>query len=254
MLQAIRNLKQRGKIPDLNEQEKIDALARVANSRARIEMQGFPLRYKPTAVARYENQPTPEREAKTNGVDVIQGRWGTRDQPAFRIRHPLDAHGDKFPIEIELALTKFMADSSHHQSVRVARLDSSFSGGNADRRLGGLGECPQEVRDCHARHQWIFDRLNADLQETALVLLMRERQRTDGAFFSMEDFGGELVPRVKDDRVRKGVSLGALRILGCELSRLYRAPQCPQIRRSEKTMSEEAITVFAAYKRLVAHG
>ena len=57
----------------------------------------------------------------------------------------------------------------------------------------------------------------------------------------LDDFGQLLFPSVKDTNTRKGISLGMLRALGTELSRLYRHPNCPRIRRHVDERSDLAL-------------
>jgi hypothetical protein len=71
-------------------------------------------------------------------------------------------------------------------------------------------------------------------RDTALTLVLREMTLPEDRPFGLDDFGQLLFPSVKDTNTRKGISLGMLRALGTELSRLYRHPSCPRIRRVDE--------------------
>jgi len=184
-------------------------------------------------------EPSPEWKKKA-GDDFAQetvGKGYPVPEKRYWVRHPIERYGDKLPIEIELALTKFMAEATHHLRVKVSSWNSIPLGGvPSGPRIGGLGLVPQRIRDQHERHVWVFDRLNEDFQLTALTLILREIARPDGSFFSLEAFGAHLFPGIKCTNTRKGISLGMLRALGCELAKLYqlhRQQTCPTCRTIE---------------------
>jgi len=200
--------------------------------RARMELNGNPLRYKSEVKDRPSHEPTPERITRANGTigkitTKIGGEKETRTTEVvrnYKIRDIVEQHGEKFEFSHREALVRFMVDSAKVQAVRVANLHSSGSGGGYG-RLGGLGNVRQEERDKLARDQWIRSQLAPEFLLTANVLVTRDLLKPDGTAFSMEDFGEKIFPTVQDRNRRWGISAGALWGFASQLVILYK--NCP---------------------------
>lgn len=208
----------------------IDKLDRVRVSRARLEIQGAPLRYKPEPVPSNPADPTPEWMAKAGHVvsSVTVGAGEVVPTRQYRIRNPMEQHADKFGDDARTVIERFLEDSAYSERIRVANLHSS--GGGSNGRLGGLGEVPQHIRDRHARFEWVWNNLGPKVQATAAALVFREMELPNGTLFSMSDFGGYILPSVKDKERRWGISAGMLVALAEQLMGLYKV--CPvKIRR-----------------------
>ena len=123
-LEAAGIVKRRGKIPDpMTDEQRAAALSRVRTSRASLAITGAPLLHKPSlGLLSNPNDPTPEWRSKVGHL-IAQATIGKGDvvpQKQYRVKDTLEAHGSKFPIEIQLALAKFMADATHRLRIPVA--------------------------------------------------------------------------------------------------------------------------------------
>ena len=131
--------KRRGKIPDpMTDEQRAAALLRVRTSRASLAITGAPLLHKPSlGLLSNPNDPTPEWRSKVGRL-IAQATIGKGDvvpQKQYRVKDTLEAHGSKFPIEIQLALAKFMADATHHLRIPVANWNGpGFSEPTSSRR------------------------------------------------------------------------------------------------------------------------
>lgn len=213
--------------------EIISQIDRVRVSRARLELQGAPLKYKPELPLSNPSDPSPEWMAKAGHLvsKVTVGAGEHVPTRLHRIRNPIEQHADKFGDDAKTAIERLLQDSVYSERVRVANLHSS--GGGSHSRLGGLGNVPQHVRDAHARYEWVWNNLGPKLQATAAALVFREMELPNGSLFSMADFGGYILPSVKDKERRWGISAGMLVALAEHLIGLYKA--CPiKIRRIDE--------------------
>lgn len=174
------------------------------------------------------NAPTAERARKSDGIKKISLSKELGAAKVYKVPSVLERYGDKYAVDKRSALERFLIDAQYSERVRVADLNPS-GGGVPGKRLGGLGSVPDELRIAHARHQWVWYRLPADMQMTARALVSRELVKADGSPFSMEDFGGHILPSVIDRNRRWGVAAGALWALAAGLVQLY--AHCPHRRR-----------------------
>lgn len=210
---------------------------KVALSRARLAVAGAPLLYRERQPQPANpGDPTPQWQSKANGhmAKTTVGRGEIVPVRQYRIKNPVEQHGDKLGMDKRSALERFLQDSSY--AMRVSVSDPNRSGGFASpgSRLGGLGNAPQHVRDGHARHEWVIGRLNQEMLWTANALVFRELLKPDGTAFSVEDFGAQMFPSVQDRNRRWGAGAGALWALSAELVRLYQC--CPiRVRRIDET-------------------
>ncbi|HMN37566.1 MAG TPA: hypothetical protein PKD49_07640 [Hyphomicrobium sp.] len=188
--------------------------------KAKMAIDGAPTLYK-REQDDIKSGPTPQWRAKTGGylrrVPVGKELGGPR---TFKVRSIVEQYGDRYETDKRFALTRYLQDADLAQRVRVADLNPS-GGGVPGKRLGGLGSVPDGVRKSFNRHEWVVARLTEDSRKTARALVSRELTKPDGAPFSMEDFGGYIIPSVIDRNRRWGVSAGVLWALAGELCRLY---------------------------------
>jgi hypothetical protein len=205
---------------------------RVRLARARLAIQGAPLMYKAASEPDNASAPTQEWRAKYNGyvAKTDKGRGEVKTLKQYRIRSFMDAHGDGFPPELQNAVARFLQDSEYHHRVKIA--DLNRSGGSGESRLGGLGNCPQHVRDGHARHVWLENQLatNRLFYHVLEKLLYRTQNRHDGKPFNLEDFGRLLWPALNDANALRYSTKTAVMAFGAELLKLYAHPACPRVR------------------------
>lgn len=196
--------------------------------KARLAITGNPGLYRPRAhVADNPTEPTPERMRK----GAMQRISLTKELGAARVlktRTVLDQHGDKYAVDKRCALERLLIDAQYAERVRTADLDPK-GGGVPGKRLGGLGNVPDDLRLAVARHEWVWCRLPEEFQSTARMLVLGELRKPSGEAFSMEDFGGHIIPSVKDRNRRWGIAAGALWGLASALVQLYAL--CPHRRR-----------------------
>jgi hypothetical protein len=201
--------------------------SRVRVSRARLAIQGAPHLYREREAPSNPGDPTPEWRKKHVGQieKYIAGRGEVVPVKTHRLKSPIEQAGQRFEITEYGALRRYLEDADVILAggLRISNWQSTGGGGAA--RLGGLGEVDQEYRDRLARHEWIESRLPPKVLETAKALVSRELLRPDRTPFSLEDFGGYLLPSVIDKNRRWGVSAGALCLLADTLVALYRV--CP---------------------------
>jgi hypothetical protein len=205
--------------------EILEEVNKVRQSRARLAVQGAPIMYRPDPPPSNPTDPTPEWQRKHGSVigkEAI-GRGEVVPQKRYRIRHVIEQHGDKFDLSHRSALEQFLTDASYAMKIGIA--DLNRSGGGDGNRLGGLGNVPQDVRDRHARDAWVAQRIAPGLMKTARALVLRELLKKDGTPFTLEEFGGVVLPEVKDRNRRWGISAGQLIALADHLVFLYQ--QCP---------------------------
>lgn len=196
-----------------------------AERRARMEIHGNPLRYRPEEPPRNPGDPTPEWAAKMNGTvhAVTVGKGEVAPVKQYRVRHVVEQHGEKFEHSHRSALERFFQDADYAQRVRVASWNASGGGGHG--RIGGLGDVPQHVRDGFNRDQWVRAQLPLEMLTTARALVSREILKPDGRPFSLEDFGAQMFPSVQDRNRRWGAAAGAIWALAGCLVHLYQ--RCP---------------------------
>lgn len=192
--------------------------------KAHMELGANPSRCSPRENEREHNAPTPHRSRKAEGWRRVPSGNALGAPLAYKERTVLDQYGDKYELDIRFALERFMQDAEYAQSVRTADLNPT-GGGTPGKRLGGLGNVHDRTRLAHARHQWIIPHLSEEAKITADALLLREMKKPGGTPFSMEEFGGYILPSVIDKNRRWGVSAGALWQLGGQLVHLY--SRCP---------------------------
>jgi hypothetical protein len=203
--------------------------------RARMELNGNPLAYKPEPKLSNPNDPTPEWQRKANGqlAKDIVGKGELIPVKRYRIRHVVEQHGDKFEMSQRSALERFFQDATYAQRIKIVDLNRSGGPSGGD-RLGGLGMAPQHVRDGHARNEWVRAQLAPELLITASALVSREMTKPDGSAFSLEDFGAQMFPSVQDKNRRWGAGAGAIWALASQLVLLY--AKCPiRVRRIDES-------------------
>ena len=218
------------------------AVERVHKTKASLALQGSPLLYRAKPIDTQPFEPTEERKARagsslgkiaikatSNAIAVVKG---------WRIKSPIEQHGEKFPEHLRLALERFMDTWDIDSRVCVSDLNRTRSS-ESSRRLGGLGRVPQTVRDAYTQHVRVRSDLEQDLKEVARALLVRERLKPDGTPYSLEEFGAKLFPTVIDKNRRWGIGCGALWALAIRLVELYRRHPLP--RRDEAVLEEERL-------------
>lgn len=232
MLKRALSLQKEGRLGENMTMESRSPLERVRAARARLAIQGAPLLYKPASEPQNPSEPTNEWKAKHGGTIVKQdaGKGPVRPLKRYQTQSFIEAHGHTFPPEIELAISRFLQDSEYHARIRTADLNSS--GGGSGGRLGGLGNCPQHVRDGHARHAWLERQLNGNKLFFHVLekLLYRSQVRVDHKPFNLEDFGRLLWPALNDQNALRYSTKTAVMAFGAELLKLYAHPQCPLVR------------------------
>ena len=205
---------------------------RVRLSRARLAIQGAPLLYKAASEPDNASAPTEQWREKHRGIiaKVDMGRGEVKPLKQYRVRSFLDQHGEGFPDEVQNAIARFLQDSEYHQRVKVA--DMNRGGGGSIARLGGIGECPQHVRDGHHRHVWLEQQLasNRLFYHVLEKLLYRNQPRHDGKVFNLEDFGRLLWPALNDPNALRYSTKTAVMAFGAELLKLYAQSNCPRVR------------------------
>lgn len=203
-----------------------------AERRARMELNGAPLRYKQPEPVRNPSDPTPEWERKNNGSvsKTTVGRGDVTILKQYKSQSWMDQHGGELHPDLQNAISRFIADSEYHQRVRVANLNSSGGGGAV--RLGGLGDVPDHVRDGHNRHAWLETqvRQNYLLSGVLDLLIYRSRKKQDGEIYTLEDFGRILWPYLEDKSALRYSTKTAVLAFGAELLKLYKDPKCPPVR------------------------
>lgn len=205
------------------------AADRVKMRRASLHMQGNPRAFREDD-ADYDpinpNDPTPQWRAKAGDLSsVTVGKGEVVPIKRYRQRHVVEQYGNQFDMSKRSALERFMQDATYGMRISVADPNRGGGKGAPGTRLGGLGNVPQHVRDGHARHEWVWGRLPLDLQRVSHALVTREVAKLDGTPFSLEDFGAEMFPSVKDRNRRWGAAAGALWSLAGALVFLY--ARCP---------------------------
>ncbi|HVZ18508.1 MAG TPA: hypothetical protein VG897_15420 [Terriglobales bacterium] len=188
--------------------------------------------YKPASEPQNPSDPSPQWIAKHGGTIVKQdaGKGPLRPLKRYQTQSFIEQHGHTLPPEIELAIGRFLQDSEYHARIRTGDLNSN--GGGSGGRLGGLGNCPQHVRDGHARHSWLERQLNGNklFYHVLEKLLYRTQPRFDGRPFNLEDFGKLLWPALNDQNALRYSTKTAVMAFGAELLKLYAHPQCPVVR------------------------
>lgn len=171
--------------------------------------------------------PTKQWQAKAGANMASQsiGRGEVVPLKRYRIKHVVEQHGDKFDMSKRSALERFMQDSTYAIRIKAVDLNASGGGGAPGSKLGGLGNVPQHIRDGHTRHEWVWSRLSPEMQATANALVTRELAKPDGTPFSLEDFGAQMFPGVRDKNRLWGAAAGALWSLAGGLVFLY--GRCP---------------------------
>lgn len=221
---AIRHAKRQ----KMSDEAVAEAIERVRQSRASLALQGAPTAFRPKALPPVNSSdPTPEWQRKAGKALTTEtmGKGEVIGLKRYRTKHVIEAHGDKLDMSKRSALERLMQDSTY--AMRISVCDPNRGGGFAapGSRLGGLGNAPQHIRDGHARHEWVWARLSPEMQATANALVTRELMRPDSTPFSMEDFGAQMFPTVKDRNRLWGAAAGALWSLAGGLVFLY--GRCP---------------------------
>ena len=210
-----------------------DAVARVREARASVELQSAPTKYKrqgkPVTLATV-NDPTPEWAARNAGH--IETRTAGTDirVKGYRIKHVIETHSEKFSMDARSATERYMEDSQWHERIKVADWNGSGGGGSVS-RLGGLGQVPQMVREGHARYDWVQSRLDPAMKAISDYLILRVLNNPNQSPFSLEDFGRYMFPGVKDKRSLTCYATGAVWVFGSHLAWLYKQPGCPKVSR-----------------------
>lgn len=208
----------------------LKAVDRVRDSRARLEIQSAPKKYRrgpPVSLAPI-NEPT--QEWKTRYAGQIETRRVSSDirEKGYRVRHVMEQHGDKFSLDMRDATARFLEDSQWHERIKVADWNSN-GGGSSGSRLGGIGNVPQMIREAHHRFDWIDQRLDPGLRAVSEYLILRVRSHTNDAPFSLEDFGRYMFPGERDKRSLECLARGAVWCFGGHLVWLYKQPGCPRV-------------------------
>lgn len=206
----------------LSDVEIVKAVRLVRERRASLHMQGSPLLYRDGDDDIHNpTDPTHERRRKANGYMGAQtmGRGETTVLKRYRVKSPLEAHGDKLPEDMRRALELFMNDSA--VTARFPAVDLNRTGvATPGQRLGGLGEVPQLVRDRHARFCWVWGRLMPELQDVANALVTRDKKIGE-SLYRLEDYGREIFPSETAPNRQWGVGLASLYYLAAFLKVLY---------------------------------
>ena len=202
------------------------AIERVHKAKASLALQGSPLLYRPKPLDAQPLEPTQERKARAGsslGKIVIQAaskagavvkQWKIKSANRTAWRKVYRSH-------LRLALERFIDAWDLDTRVCVSDLNRTSSS-DPWRRLGGLGRVPQTVRDAYTQHVRVRESLPEEFKEVARALLVRERLKTDGTPYSLEDYGAKLFPTVIDRNRRWGIGACALWGLAVQLVHLYR--------------------------------
>ena len=204
---------------------------RVRESRASLELQSAPAKYKrtgkPVTLASV-NDPTPEWMHRNNGQIETRSAGSDIRVKGYRIKHVIETHAEKFSMDARSATERYMEDSQWHERIKVADWNGSGSGSSVS-RLGGLGAVPQMVREGHARYDWVQSRLDPAMKAISDYLILRVLNNPNQSPFSLEDFGRYMFPGVKDKRSLTCYATGAVWVFGNHLAWLYKQPGCPKV-------------------------
>lgn len=211
--------------------EIIGARERARLSSASLEIQGAPLRYKPSEPIVNPTEPTRERQMKAGRYLTSQtvGKGEKTPLRRYRLKTVMEIHADKFGVDHKTVFSAFVGDADLHERVKVADLNRSGGGGGVS-RLGGLGEVPQHVRDRHTRYCWVTERLTNEEKEVADCLVFHCITNRDGTPLSAEGFGAMVFPMLNDKSFHRGAAVMGFRHLVGHLAKLYHHPMCPRIR------------------------
>ena len=207
------------------------AIQRVRETRAAVELQAAPLKYKrtgkPVTLASV-NDPTPEWLARNSGQIETRSAGTDIRAKGYRTKHVMETYADKFSLDQRSATERYMQDSQWHERIKVADWNGSGGGGGVS-RLGGLGSVPQMVREGHHRFHWVEAHLDPAMRAVSDYLILRVLNHPTQAPFSLEDFGKFMFPGVKDKRSLTCYATGAVWMFGAHLVWLYKQPGCPRV-------------------------
>lgn len=170
-------------------------------------------RKEPAAPGRFSHEPTAERgRAAPNGIseEVVTGTIRHRvNDYVGRIRSSLSAE--------EVAVLDWVVDLAEaHVMVNVTiNYDGSSGGGAPGRKLGGLGNVSQAVRDKHSTFQMIERSMHPGFTKTLRDMVLQ--LRLDDRPMSAADFAAALFPTHKDKSFRSGVTMTAVKYLAWRL-------------------------------------
>lgn len=224
---ALQHAMRNGMSPD----DVAEAVRRVRESTARLELQSAPIRYKrpgPPVTLATVNDPTPEWQSRNRGQIETRSAGTDIRVKGYRVKHVMQAQADKFPLDQRSATERYMQDSQWHERIKVADWNGSGGGGSVS-RLGGLGNVPQMVREGHARYDWVGARLDPAMKAVSDYLILRVLNGKNNAPFSLEDFGRYMFPDIKDKRSLSCYATGAVWMFGAHLVWLYKQPGCPRV-------------------------
>lgn len=196
--------------------ELTEAIAKVRAAKARLALQTENAgqgRSHPT-------DPTPERIAKSaNGIVsevVIPGSGPVQDTNRHRI---VDYVGKirKDLSDEEISVLEWVVDLAEaHVNVNMTiNYSGSSGGGHPGRKLGGLGNVPQAVRDKHTLFCMIERTMHPGFVKTLRDLVLQ--LRFDDRPVAPNDFAALLFPLHKDKSFRSGVSETAVKLLAWRL-------------------------------------
>lgn len=178
---------------------------RVRVARARLAAEALPISGSYHTPETDVSQPTPQRKAKNS-------------------RAPLQPYSGKWPPEVEIAFAKYLVEAEHLQSYSQ-RVTISYDGGgggsNPSQRAGGLGHVPEKIRELHSRHQWIRRQLSLKAVLVLDKMVIGMPNERDGNLMTLQQMGNYLFPAIRDMAMSRGVTLGALLMIGEQLDDLY---------------------------------
>lgn len=192
--------KRRGRIPDPEMIAEISAAAKAIN----------------------DARPTPQRMGKGNvTLQPVLNPQGIQIARAYRSKAPLDHYRGKFSEEIESAFRVYRdAWLTVQRSEGVVNYDASPRVTGS--RLGGLGNCRDDVRDANEMLDRIRDRLSPGTVFALDSFIAEVMWTAAGRPPSLVEFGRRIFPHFKDEHSLKCLSIGRIIGAGEELSKEIR--------------------------------
>lgn len=193
-----------------------EAIARVRRAKVSLALQTE----RPARKGQFSHEPTPERAAHAvHGIAsevVVPGSGPVPDTNRHRIVDFV-ARARKDLSEDEVAVLEWVIDlaEAHTLTNLTVNYAGSSGGGHPGRKMGGLGNVPQSVRDKHATFQMIERRLHPGFVKTLRDLVLQVR--FDDKPVSAAEFAALLFPQHKDKSFRSGVALTAVKLLAWRL-------------------------------------
>ena len=162
--------------------------------------------------------PTPQRLAQ-GGVSLqpVLNPQGIQIARAYRSKGPLDTYRGKFPEDIENAFRVYRdAWLLVQRSEGVVNYDASPRSSGS--RLGGLGNCRDQVRDANEMLDRIRDRLSPGSVVALDSFVAEILWAAGGRPPSLVEFARRIFPHFRDEHSLKCLGLGRIIGAGEELS------------------------------------